>query len=59
MPPAGESLKSPSTLRAAELWWGEEQGDKAAGDAVVLQLSKAGDAGKLRGGDFMSPSTEI
>lgn len=67
MPSSGETLKSPSNLIAAKLWWGEQQqADKAVagGDAVTLQLGKAGGAGKLWGVDgnllvFMSPSVEI
>lgn len=67
MPPPGETLESPSTLIVAKPWRGErQQADKAVagGDAVILQLGKAGDAGKLWGADgnllvFMSPSVEI
>lgn len=67
MPAPGESLKSHSTLIAAKPWWGEQQqADKAVagGDAVILQLGKAGGAGKLWGVDgnslvFVPPSTGI
>lgn len=67
MPPPGEALKNPSTLRAAKPWWGEQQqADKAVAgsDALILKLGKAGVAGELWRVDgnslvFMSPNSEI
>lgn len=49
MLPPGETLKFSSTLIAAMVWRGEQQQATAitGGDAVILQMGKAGDAGKL------------
>lgn len=64
MLPPGETLKFSSTLIAAMVWRGEQQQATAitGGDAVILQMGKAGDAGKLwgvSGWEFMSPSVKV
>lgn len=66
MSTSGETLKSPSTTTAAELWWGEQwQDDKSITVAEgVISLPGNASGGKLWGVDgnllaFMSPCVEI